>query len=107
MSKSKHDARLNLRCSVEFKTYLEQNAAELGISVTELIERSVKSTTIVRHDGLQELVPIMRRHGNNLNQIAHHLNAGGRINPEMAIILDEYRNTVELLYKLAREQRGE
>lgn len=107
MSKSRHDARLNLRCSAEFKTYLEQNAAELGISVTELIERSVKSATIVRYDGLKELVPIMRRHGNNLNQIAHELHYSGRSTLNIDEILAEYRAAIDLLYSLAAEQRGE
>lgn len=107
MRKFKHSDRLNLRCSVAFKTYLEQNAAELGISVTEFIERSVMSTTIVRYDGLQELVPIMRRHGSNLNQIAHHLNSGYAVNAEMMAVLAEYRQAIDLLYSLAAEQRGE
>jgi hypothetical protein len=49
----------------------------------------------------------MRRHGSNLNQIARHLNAGGRINQEMAEILAEYRESLDLLYSLAAEQRGE
>ncbi len=107
MKKSRHDARLNLRCSAETKAFIEANAAELGISVTEFIERSIKSTSIVRYDGLQELVPVMRRHGSNLNQIARYLNAGGRINQEIAEILTEYRETLDLLYSLAAEQRGE
>ena len=105
MKKNK-SARLNLRCTDEFKSYVEQNAADLEMSTTEFIERCVTGTNIVYYDGLKELVPVMRKHGNNLNQIAHNLNCGYSFSKEMEEMLVEYRNLIGLLYELVFEQKG-
>lgn len=105
MKKTK-SARLNLRCTDEFKSYVEENAEDLGMSTTEFIERCVMSTNIVYYDGLKELVPVMRKHGNNLNQIAYHLNCGYGFSAKMEETLVEYRNLIDLLYELVFEQKG-
>ena len=85
---------------------MQQNAADLEMSTTEFIERCVTGTNIVYYDGLKELVPVMRKHGNNLNQIAHNLNCGYSFSKEMEEMLVEYRNLIGLLYELVFEQKG-
>ena len=96
---------MNLRCSSEFKKSLEDNAAELGISVTSLIQQCVNNTEINYYRGLDELVPVMRKHGNNLNQIARHLNSGGHLTPEFMQMIEDYRWTVERLYEMVSEHK--
>lgn len=56
---------------------LQTLASEAGMSQQEYMRRAILDAPIQNMDGLKELLPELKRIGNNLNQIAHALNGTG------------------------------
>lgn len=56
---------------------LQKSAAEAGMSQQEYMRRAVLQAPIMDTEGIKEMLPEMKRIGNNLNQIAKALNERG------------------------------
>lgn len=90
-----------LRLSVRELNSIRDRAAEAGLSVSEFIRQSSLSSTvraapIVAVRQWSELAPL----ASNLNQLAHHLNAG-----QQDSLTPSDRQTVSALEDLLREIR--
>ena len=80
--KRKRDVQLNFRVSSEELALIEQKMAQLGTSNREAYLRKMAlDGYVVRLElpELKELVSLMRRSSNNLNQLTRHVHETGRI----------------------------
>ena len=68
--------QLSFRVSEEEYQQLQEKISESGKNQQEYILSCVLEKQIVNTDGIKELIPELKRIGNNLNQIAHALNGG-------------------------------
>ena len=68
--------QLSFRVSEEEYQQLQEKISESGMSQQEYILSCVLNKPITNTDGIKELIPELKRVGNNLNQIAHALNGG-------------------------------
>ena len=69
--------QLSFRVSEEEYQQLQQKILESGKNQQEYILSCVLEKQIVNMDGIKELIPELKRIGNNLNQIAKRCNEGG------------------------------
>ena len=82
MAQRKRDVPILFRVSTEEKEQIERRMAELGIvNMAAYLRKMALDGYIVNLDipELRELVSLMRRSSNNLNQIAKRVNTTGRI----------------------------
>ena len=80
--KRKRDVQLNFRVSPEELALIEQKMAQLGTKNREAYLRKMALDGYVVHlelPELKELVSLMRRSSNNLNQLTHRVHETGRI----------------------------
>ena len=68
--------QLSFRVNEEEYQKLQERVQESGKNQQEYILSCVLDKKIVNTDGIKELIPELKRVGNNLNQIAHALNGG-------------------------------
>ena len=68
--------QLSFRVNEEEYQKLQERVQESGKSQQEYILSCVLNKPITNTDGIKELIPELKRVGNNLNQIAHALNGG-------------------------------
>ena len=95
------EKRIFIRVSEDMHELISYEAEKSGLSISEfcrrvLLNRPIKKLPIIIHDEreiLQELRNI-NKVGNNLNQIALHLNEGGETNDAL---LQEIRKTLTTL----------
>ena len=71
--------QLSFRVSEEEYQQLQQKISESGKNQQEYILSCVLEKQIVNTDGIKELIPELKRIGNNLNQIAKRCNEGGML----------------------------
>ena len=69
--------QLSFRVSEEEYQQLQEKISESGKNQQEYILSCVLEKQIVNTDGIKELLPELKRIGNNLNQIAKRCNEGG------------------------------
>lgn len=74
MANKSRPKQLSFRVSEEEETQLRKKIEESGKNQQEYIISCILNKPIVNTDGIKELVPELKRVGNNLNQIAHALN---------------------------------
>ena len=82
MAQRKRDVPILFRVSPEEKEQIDRRMAELGIvNMAAYLRKMALDGYIVNLDipELRELVSLLRRSSNNLNQIAKRVNATGRI----------------------------
>ncbi len=82
MARRKRDVPILFRVSPEEKEQIDKRMAELGIvNMAAYLRKMALDGYIVNLDipKLRELVSLMRRSSNNLNQIAKRVNTTGRI----------------------------
>ena len=72
----KRNVQINIRISEAEAEQLRKKVEQSGMSQQEYILSCVLNKPITNTDGIKELVPELKRVGNNLNQIAHALNGG-------------------------------
>lgn len=65
-----------IRLSEEELAQIKEKVEQSGMSQQEYILSCVLNKPITNTDGIKELIPELKRVGNNLNQIAHALNGG-------------------------------
>jgi hypothetical protein len=64
---------------------LQEKISESGKNQQEYILSCVLEKQIVNTDGIKELIPELKRIGNNLNQIAKRCNEGGMLPSEAEV----------------------
>ena len=77
--------QLSFRVSEEEYQQLQQKILESGKNQQEYILSCVLEKQIVNTDGIKELIPELKRIGNNLNQIAKRCNEGGMLPSEAEV----------------------
>ena len=77
--------QLSFRVSEEEYKLLQEKVAESGKNQQEYILACVQGKQIVNTDGIKELLPELKRIGNNLNQIARRCNEGGALPSEAEV----------------------
>ena len=77
--------QLSFRVSEEEYRQLQEKILESGKNQQEYILSCVLEKQIVNTDGIKELIPELKRIGNNLNQIAKRCNEGGMLPSEAEV----------------------
>lgn len=79
MANKSRPKQVMFRLSEEEAEKLQKKVEQSGMSQQDYILKAVLDKPITNTDGIKELVPELKRQGNNLNQIAKKLNEGGYI----------------------------
>lgn len=77
MANKSRPKQLSFRVNEEEYQKLQERVQESGKNQQEYILSCVLDKKIVNTDGIKELIPELKRIGNNLNQIAKRCNEGG------------------------------
>ena len=77
--------QLSFRVNEEEYQKLQERVQESGKNQQEYILSCVLDKKIVNTDGIKELIPELKRIGNNLNQIATRCNEGGVLPSEAEV----------------------
>jgi predicted DNA-binding protein len=77
--------QLSFRVNEEEYQKLQERVQESGKTQQEYILSCVLDKKIVNTDGIKELIPELKRIGNNLNQIAKRCNEGGVLPSEAEV----------------------
>ena len=90
------DRFVGIRLYREIFSKIEEAAMAAGLSISEYIRRvlahrriTIKEEIVVEVPVIKELLAALGKIGANLNQIAHHFNAGGVLSQQM------YRETMK------------
>lgn len=75
MANKSRQKQVMFRMSEEEYEQFMRKVEQSGTNQQEYILRSVLEQSITNTDGVKEIVPELKRVGNNLNQIAHALNS--------------------------------
>lgn len=81
----KRNVQINIRISEAEAEQLRKKVEQSGMSQQEYILSCVLEKQIVNTDGIKELIPELKRIGNNLNQIAKRCNEGGMLPSEAEV----------------------
>lgn len=79
---ARNGVQFNMWLSQEEKVKIQEKANKAGISMSEYIRRCALGRKIPQYGDvavLREISAELGKIGSNLNQIAHHLNAGGSV----------------------------
>ena len=77
--------QLSFRVNEEEYQQLQEKVLQSGKNQQEYILSCVLEKQIVNTDGIKELIPELKRIGNNLNQIAKRCNEGGVLPSEAKV----------------------
>ena len=77
--------QLSFRVNEEEYQKLQERVQESGKNQQEYILSCVLDKKIVNTDGIKELIPELKRIGNNINQIAKRCNEGGVLPSEAEV----------------------
>lgn len=94
MANKSRPKQVMFRLSEEEAEKLQKKVEQSGMSQQDYILKAVLDKPITNTDGIKELVPELKRQGNNLNQIAKSLNEGGYVDYalyELPKVLKEMR----------------
>ena len=103
MSNRKRDIRLRFRVTPEEKSMIEEKMTQVGTSNMEAYLRKMSiDGYILKLDlpEIKEMISLLRRSSNNLNQIAKRVNQTGRLYSED---LEDILQNQECLWKSANE----
>lgn len=106
MANKTRPKQLSFRVSEEEYKQLQKKISESGKNQQEYILSCVLEKPIVNTDGIKELLPEMKRQGNNLNQIAKKLNESGYVDykQELPKTMKEVREVWQLLRQYLQKQ---
>ena len=85
MANKSRPKQLSFRVNEEEYQKLQERVQESGKNQQEYILSCVLDKKIVNTDGIKELIPELKRIGNNLNQIAKLCNEGGVLPSESEV----------------------
>jgi len=77
MSGRKRNVQIKFRASEEEAEKIQRKVEQSGKSQQEYILASVLNQSVTNTDGIKELIPELKRVGNNHNQVAKELNGRG------------------------------
>ena len=103
MAKRKRDIQLKVRVTPEERAMIETKMAQLGTTnMGAYLRKMAIDGYVVKLDlpELREMVSLLRRSSNNLNQLARRANETGRIYPED---LADIRQNQAQLWESAKE----
>ena len=103
MAKRKRDIQLKVRVTPEERAMVEAKMAQLGTTnMGAYLRKMAIDGYVVKLDlpELREMVSLLRRSSNNLNQLARRANETGRIYPED---LADIRQNQAQLWESAKE----
>lgn len=103
MAKRKRDIQLKVRVTPEERAMIEAKMAQLGTTnMAAYMRKMAIDGYVVKLDlpELREMVSLLRRSSNNLNQLARRANETGRIYPED---LADIRQNQAQLWESAKE----
>ena len=83
--KENRPKQLSFRVNEEEYQQLQEKVFQSGKNQQEYILSCVLEKQIVNTDGIKELIPELKRIGNNLNQIAKRCNEGGMLPSEAEV----------------------
>ena len=101
----KKTAQINLRVTPEEFISIKEKAKKAGLSISELIRRSLEGETIVEAPPVEfnEMIREIKRVGSNLNQVLHKLNAAGIAHPlELKRCANRILEVMNMLYETYR-----
>ena len=98
--------QLSFRVSEEEYQQLQEKVLQSGKNQQEYILSCVLEKQIVNTDGIKELIPELKRIGNNLNQIAKRCNEGGVLPSEAEVREqgEELKQVWQLLRRYLQKQ---
>lgn len=86
----------------DFET-VKKKVAKSGMSQQEYLTRAITQKEVVSTDGIKEILPELKRIGNNLNQIARSCNEGNQATHSEVVQMGKEMNDVwRLLRQLAQ-----
>ena len=103
MAKRKRDIQLKVRVTPEERAMIEEKMAQLGTTnMAAFMRKMAIDGYVVKLDlpELREMVSLLRRSSNNLNQLARRANETGRIYPEDLV---DIRQNQAQLWESAKE----
>lgn len=101
MANRKRDIQLKFRVTPEERTLIEQNMARLGtVNMAAYLRKISIDGYVVKLDlpELREMVSLLRRTSNNINQLAKRVNETGRV---YAADMDDILQNQERLWQAA------
>lgn len=97
--------QIAVRVTEEEYTEIMELVAKSGMTQQEFFSRAIRETTVTNMDGMKELVPELKRIGNNLNQLAKKANEGGGVAAaEVEVIQGELDEVWQLLRQCIARQ---
>lgn len=103
MANRKRDIQLKFRVTPEERTLIEQNMARLGtVNMAAYLRKIAIDGYVVKLDlpELREMVSLLRRSSNNINQLAKRMNETGRV---YAADMDDILQNQERLWQAASD----
>lgn len=106
MANKSRQKQLSFRVNPEEYEQLKKKISESGMNQQQYILSCVLEKNITNTDGIKELLPELKRIGNNLNQIAKRCNEGGMLPSEWEVRKygEELNNTWLLLKQYLQKQ---
>lgn len=106
MANRTRNKQISFRMTEDEYKYVMKKIEKAGMSQQEYFLKALYETTIYNTDGLKEVVPEMKRIGNNLNQIAKKYNEGAAVPvDEWNELVGGYNEIWQLLRRLIAELR--
>lgn len=78
----KRPKQIVIRMSEEEYDTLKNKVKKSGMKQQEYLIKAITNQTITNTDGLKEIVPEIKRIGNNLNQLAKKANEGNNVSAD-------------------------
>ena len=92
-----------LRLTKKERDFLDEKAAEAGVTSGEYLRRSIRSKQLdyIVYKQVDDLIYEIHRIGNNINQIAHNANSGYYNEAEAKRLLANMKVLTDLVGKVA------
>lgn len=106
MANKSRPKQVMFRLSEEEYEQFMKKVEQSGTNQQEFILKAVLEKPITNTDGIKEVVPELKRQGNNLNQIAKKLNENGYVDykQELPNTMKEVREVWQLLKQYLQKQ---
>lgn len=107
MANRKRNKQIAVRVTDEEYAEIMKQVEKSGMTQQDFFLKAIRETNITNLDGLKEVVPEMKRIGNNLNQVAKKLNEGegGTITQsQWDELIGGFNETWQSLKQLIRKQ---
>lgn len=103
---ARNGVQFNMWLSEEEKAKIQEKANKAGISMSEYIRRCALSRKIPQYGDvavLREISAELGKIGSNLNQIAHHLNAGGSVYSVYYDLLEVIKDWNDMRFRMLKQ----